>query len=127
MYSNCHHYAFPNMPNFVRDPRQATPRVMAFAVPFGWILKQEDFEKGLDVLLTDIKRIPPSSVDPTIKNYHWMDLVTGMLDAYEKGNDTAVLVDENNNISEGPGFNLFCINASGIFTPDHGVLEGMLW
>ena len=112
-------------PKFVRDPRLATPRVMAFAVPFGWILKQEDFEKGLNVLLTDIKRIPPSSVDPTIKNYHWMDLVTGMLDAYEKGNDTAVLVDENNNITEGPGFNLFCINASGIFTPDHGVLEGI--
>ena len=112
-------------PKFVRDPRLATPRLMAFAVPFGWILKQEDFEKGLNVLLTDIKRIPPSSVDPTIKNYHWMDLVTGMLDAYEKGNDTAVLVDENNNITEGPGFNLFCINDSGIFTPDHGVLEGI--
>ena len=112
-------------PKFVRDPRLATPRVMAFAVPFGWILRQEDFEKGLNVLLTDIKRIPPSSVDPTIKNYHWMDLVTGMLDAYEKGNDTAVLVDENNNITEGPGFNLFCINDSGIFTPDHGVLEGI--
>ena len=112
-------------PKFVRDPRLATPRVMAFAVPFGWILRQEDFEKGLNVLLTDIKRIPPSSVDPTIKNYHWMDLVTGMLDAYEKGNDTAVLVDENNNITEGPGFNLFCINESGIFTPDHGVLEGI--
>ena len=112
-------------PKFVRDPRLATPRIMAFAVPFGWILRQEDFEKGLNVLLTDIKRIPPSSVDPTIKNYHWMDLVTGMLDAYEKGNDTAVLVDENNNITEGPGFNLFCINDSGIFTPDHGVLEGI--
>ena len=112
-------------PKFVRDPRLATPRVMAFAVPFGWILKQEDFEKGLNVLLTDIKRIPPGSVDPTIKNYHWMDLVTGMLDAYEKGNDTAVLVDENNNITEGPGFNLFCINDSGIFTPDHGVLKGI--
>jgi branched-chain amino acid aminotransferase len=112
-------------PKFVRDPRLATPRVMAFAVPFGWILKQEDFETGLNVLLTDIKRIPPSSVDPTIKNYHWMDLVTGMLDAYEKGNDTAVLVDENNNITEGPGFNLFCVNGSGIFTPDHGVLEGI--
>jgi len=112
-------------PKFVRDPRLATPRVMAFAVPFGWILRQEDFEKGLNVLLTDIKRIPPSSVDPTIKNYHWMDLVMGMLDAYEKGNDTAVLVDENNNITEGPGFNLFCINDSGIFTPDYGVLEGI--
>ena len=112
-------------PNFVRDPRQATPRIIAFAVPFGWILKQEDFEKGLDVLLTDIERIPPSSVDPTIKNYHWMDLVTGMLNAYEKGSDTAILVDQNNNITEGPGFNLFCGDQNGIFTPEYGVLEGI--
>ena len=112
-------------PNFVRDPRKATPCVMAFAVPFGWILKEEDFEKGLDVLLTDIQRIPPSSIDPTIKNYHWMDLVTGMLNAYEKGNDTVILVDGNNNITEGPGFNLFCVDQSGIFTPEHGVLEGI--
>ena len=112
-------------PNFVRDPRAATPRIMAFAVPFGWILKPEDFEKGLDVLLTDIKRIPPSSVDSTIKNYHWLDLVTGMLDAYEKGHNTAILIDENNNISEGPGFNIFSVDKSGINTPDHGVLEGI--
>ena len=112
-------------PGFVRDPRKATPRVMVFAVPFGWILKPEDFEKGLDVFLTDIKRIPPSSVDPTIKNYHWMDLVTGMLDAYERGHQTAILVDESNNISEGPGFNIFSVDKSGISTPDHGVLEGI--
>ncbi len=112
-------------PNFERDPRKATPRFLAFAVPFGWILKPEDFEKGLDVLLTNIKRIPPSSVDPTIKNYHWLDLVTGMLDAYENDHHTAILIDENNNISEGPGFNIFSVDKTGLNTPDHGVLEGI--
>jgi branched-chain amino acid aminotransferase len=35
------------------------------------------------------------------------------------------LVDENNNISEGPGFNIFSVDKSGINTPDHGVLEGI--
>ena len=99
--------------------------MIAFAVPFGWILKPEDFEKGLDVLLTDIKRIPPNSVDPTIKNYHWMDLVTGMLNAYEKGHHTAILLDENNNVTEGPGFNIFCVDQTGIITPKLGVLEGI--
>ena len=58
-------------PGFVRDSHKATPCVMAFVVSFGWILKPEDFEIGLDIFLTDIKRIPPSSVDPTIKNYHY--------------------------------------------------------
>ena len=112
-------------PNFERDPRKATPRFIAFAVPFGWILKPEDFEVGLDVLVTDIKRIPPGSVDPTIKNYHWLDLVSGMLTSYDLGHDTAILIDEKNNVLEGPGFNIFSVDKTGLNTPDHGVLEGI--
>ena len=112
-------------PNFERDPRKATPRFIAFAVPFGWILKPEDFEVGLDVMVTDIKRIPPGSVDPTIKNYHWLDLVFGMLNSYERGHDTAILIDEKNNVSEGPGFNIFSVDKTGLNTPDHGVLKGI--
>ena len=112
-------------PNFERDPRKATPRFIAFAVPFGWILKPEDFEVGLDVLVTDIKRIPPGSVDSTIKNYHWLDLVSGMLTSYDLGHDTAILIDEKNNVSEGPGFNIFSVDETGLNTPDHGVLEGI--
>ena len=112
-------------PNFERDPRKATPRFIAFAVPFGWILKPEEFEVGLDVLITDIKRIPSSSVDPTIKNYHWLDLVSGMLNSYERGHDAAILIDEKNNVSEGPGFNIFSVDETGLSTPDHGVLEGI--
>ena len=112
-------------PNFERDPRKATPRFIAFAVPFGWILKPEDFEVGLDVFVTDIKRIPPGSVDPTIKNYHWLDLVSGMLTSYDLGHDTAILIDEKNNVSEGPGFNIFSVDETGLNTPDHGVLEGI--
>ena len=112
-------------PNFERDPRKATPRFIAFAVPFGWILKPKDFEVGLDVLVTDIKRIPPGSVDPTIKNYHWLDLVSGMLNSYDLGHDTAILIDEKNNVSEGPGFNIFSVDETGLNTPDHGVLEGI--
>ena len=112
-------------PNFERDPRKATPRFIAFAVPFGWILKPEDFEVGLDVLVTDIKRIPPGSVDPTIKNYHWLDLVSGMINSYERVHDTAILIDEKNNVLEGPGFNIFSVDKTGLNTPDHGVLEGI--
>ena len=64
-------------------------------------------------------------MDPTIKNYHWMDLVTGMLNAYEKGHHTALLLDEHNNVTEGPGFNIFCVDQNGIITPKLGVLEGI--
>ena len=112
-------------PTFDRDPRKATPRFLAFAVPFGWILKPEDFKFGLNILITNIKRIPPNSVDPTIKNYHWLDLVNGMFQAYDGGYQAGVLVDEKNNILEGPGFNIFSLDEDGLHTPGRGVLEGI--
>ena len=112
-------------PNFVRDPRAATPRIMAFAVPFGWILEPQNFESGLNVIVSDRRRISPDSIDSRIKNYHWLDLVSGMYEAYDSNSDTVILTDEKNNISEGPGFNIFCLNGNGISTPKKGVLEGI--
>ncbi len=112
-------------PNFERDPRKSEPRFIAFTVPFGWILKPEEFGKGLDVLVSNRRRISPNSVDSSIKNYHWLDLVSGMFEAYDKGHDTVILTDEENNISEGPGFNIFCVDETGLNTPNKGVLEGI--
>ena len=66
-----------------------------------------------------------SSVDPTLKHYHWLDFQMGLFEAYERGGDTVVLTDDGGLVTEGPGFNIFCINESGIFTPDEGVLEGI--
>ena len=112
-------------PNFERDPRKSEPRFIAFAVPFGWILKPEEFEKGLDVLVSNRRRISPNSIDSRIKNYHWLDLVSGMFEAYDNGHDTVILTDEENNISEGPGFNIFCVDETGLNSPNKGVLEGI--
>ena len=112
-------------PTFDRDPRKSNPRFIAFAVPFGWILKPEDIEVGLDAAVTKIKRIPPNSVDPTIKNYHWLDLVSGMFEAYDRGHQTGILVDEKNNILEGPGFNIFSLNKNVLMSPKKGVLQGI--
>ena len=112
-------------PNFERDPRKSEPRFIAFAVPFGWILRPEEFEKGLDVLVSNRRRISPDSIDSRIKNYHWLDLVSGMYEAYDYGHDTVILIDEENNISEGPGFNIFCVDETGLNSPNKGVLEGI--
>jgi len=112
-------------PNFERDPRKSEPRFIAFAVPFGWILKPEEFEKGLDVLVSNRRRISSNSIDARIKNYHWLDLVSGMFEAFDDGHDTVILTNEENNISEGPGFNIFCVDERGLSSPDKGVLEGI--
>lgn len=112
-------------PTFSRDPRQAVNRFMAFAVPYGSVANAEQLQRGLRVAISDKVRIPPASIDPAIKNYHWLDLVRGLYDAYDQGAETALLLDFNGNVAEGPGFNVFCVKDGKLSTPAIGVLPGI--
>jgi branched-chain amino acid aminotransferase len=108
-----------------RDPRDCENRFYAFVVPFVWIADPEKQERGLHATIGHRRRIAPESVDPTVKNYHWLDLETGLLEAYERGGETVILVDAEDNVVEGPGFNVFAVKNGVISTPDRGVLEGI--
>ncbi len=108
-----------------RDPRDCENRFYAFVVPFIWIADPEKQERGLHAVIGSKQRIAPESVDPTVKNYHWLDLETGLLESYDRGGETVILVDAEDNIVEGPGFNVFAVKNDTISTPDRGVLEGI--
>lgn len=108
-----------------RDPRQAVNQFHAFAVPYVWIANEEQRRRGLHVIVSDVQRIPPASVDPTAKNYHWNDLTMGLLAALDAGGDTVLLTDAEGNVVEGPGFNVFAVRAGRLVTPKEGVLEGI--
>jgi branched-chain amino acid aminotransferase len=109
----------------VRDPRQANNRFMAYAIPFVWILGHQEQDAGARLHIADVPRIGSSSVDPTIKNFHWGDLTKALFQALDLGADTTVLVDSEGYITEGPGFNVFAIKDAAVTTPDTGVLEGI--
>ena len=108
-----------------RDPRDCENSFLAFAVPFVWIADPQKQERGLNATISRLQRIQPESVDPTVKNYHWLDLTLGLYDAYERGGETAILVDRDDNVVEGPGFNVFAVEGGRISTPERGVLEGI--
>lgn len=105
-----------------RDPRTCTNQFFAFAIPFVWI---KEPQAGLNLVVSHRQRIAVESVDPMVKNYHWLDLVMGQYDAYERGGETAALVNAQGNITEGPGFNIFAIKDAVITTPASGVLAGI--
>lgn len=112
-----------------RDPRTCTNRFMAFAIPFVWIADPDKQRRGVDLVVGSPARIPPGSVDPRIKNYHWLDFVTGLFEAYDRGGETVVLTDGAGHVTEGPGFNVFVVHATPqgpvLATADRGVLEGV--
>jgi branched-chain amino acid aminotransferase len=112
-------------PTFSRDPREAENRFMAFAVPFGSVANQEQMERGLHIAVSETVRIPPRSVDPAIKNYHWLDLVKGLFDAYDRGAETALILNTNGHVAEGPGFNVFMVKGGALSTPEFGILPGI--
>ncbi len=108
-----------------RDPRLAVNQFYAFAVPYVWIANVEQREKGLHVMISDVQRIPATSVDPLTKNYHWNDLTMGLLGALDAGADSVLLVDSAGNVVEGPGFNVFCVSHGVLVMPHEGMLEGV--
>lgn len=108
-----------------RDPRLAVNQFYAFAVPYVWIANEQQREDGLHVMISDVQRIPATSVDPSAKNYHWNDLTMGLLGALDAGADSVLLVDAVGNIVEGPGFNVFCVSHGVLVTPNAGMLEGV--
>ncbi len=109
-----------------RDPRQCGNHFFAWCIPYVHVIKPDIVARGAHLFVPpDIRRIPPDSVDPTAKNYHWGDLTRGLFEALDAGFDTAVLLDHQGNVTEGPGFNVFSLKGNTVRTPDAGVLEGI--
>lgn len=108
-----------------RDPRSCRNNFMAFAIPFVWIADPAKQARGINLVVTNVQRIAPASIDPRIKNYHWLDMVQALFQAYERGGETALLVDAAGDVAEGPGFNVFAVVDGTLVTPAAGVLEGI--
>ncbi|UEM06853.1 aminotransferase class IV (plasmid) [Skermanella rosea] len=112
----------PGMP---RHPAHARNYIAAFAVPWVSVAGADMCERGLHLMIAETRRIPPESVEPRVKNFHWGDLTRGQFEALDKGADFAVLLDADGNVTEGAGFNIFSITDGRVATPDRGALDGI--
>lgn len=112
-------------PPGTRDPRLCRNRLYAWAQPFLWMANEQQRREGLRMVLTQVQRIPPESLDQRIKNFHWLDLTMGLFDAYERDATVAVLPGSDGGITEGPGFNVFVVKNGALATPERGLFEGI--
>ena len=112
-------------PRGSRDPRACENRFYAFAIPFVWIGNEQQRAEGMHLHISRVQRIAPEAVDPTVKNFHWLDLTRGLFEAFDADADIEVLVDAEGNVTEGPGFNLFAVRGGRLSTPASGVFDGM--
>jgi branched-chain amino acid aminotransferase len=108
-----------------RDIRLCENRFIAYALPYIWIVSPEKQEAGINLAIVDNRRTPAEAIDPRIKNFNWMDLERGLLQALERGADNAVLCTPAELLAEGPGFNLFLVKDKRLLTPRSNMLEGI--
>jgi branched-chain amino acid aminotransferase len=64
------------------------------------------------------------SFDQTMKNFAWQDLSLAQWEAIDRGFDTAVLLNRNGCLAEGPGFNAAVIKEGEILAPAYTRLQG---
>lgn len=105
---------------------QIVNNLYMFIQPYVWVMEPEiQPVGGKAIVARTVRRIPPGSIDPTIKNLQWGDLVRGLHEAEDRGATYPFLTDGDANLTEGSGFNVVLVKDGVLFTPDRGVLQGI--
>jgi len=108
-----------------KDLRTCKNRFIAWAAPYYNIVSDEQMENGLPIIVSKVQRIPPESVDPTVKNFGRLDFCDALMEAYGRGCDHAVLLNAQGEVTEGRGWNIFTYRNGELISPEAGVLEGI--
>jgi len=74
-----------------RDPREYVNQFYAFVCPYVWVFTPDQQKRGIRAVISSVERISPASVDPTVKNFHWGDLMRATWEAIDKGHETGIL------------------------------------
>ena len=95
-----------------------TPTVLieSHAIPFARRAKL--YRDGVRVITPSVPRVPPRFISPRAKTHNYLNMVLGELEAQAADPDSwAVLLDENGNLSEGRGSNVFLVKDGVVSTP----------
>lgn len=107
-------------------PEDLVNELYMWVLPYVWVMPpQMQLTGGSAVIARTVRRKPPGSMDPTVKNLQWGDFTKGLFEAIDRGAKYPFLTDGDSNLTEGSGFNIVLVKGGVLYTPDRGVLEGV--
>ncbi|KAK3046697.1 hypothetical protein LTR09_011844 [Extremus antarcticus] len=107
-------------------PEDIKNNLYMFIMPYVWVMEPEiQSVGGSAIVARTVRRVPPGSIDPTVKNLQWGDLTRAMYEAKDRGATYPFLTDGDTNLTEGSGFNVCFIKDGVLYSPDVGVLHGV--
>lgn len=109
-----------------RDVSKLTHQLYVYAIPYVWAFPPEEQTFGTTVIVPrHVRRASRATVDPTVKNYQWGDLTAASFEAQDRGARTAILLDADNCVAEGPGFNVVLVKDGVLASPSRNALPGI--
>ena len=109
-----------------KDLAKLTHQVYVYAIPYVWAFPPDEQIFGTTAIVPrHVRRAGRNTIDPTIKNYQWGDLTAASFEAKDRGARTAILLDSDGFVAEGPGFNVVIVKDGVLATPSRNALPGI--
>ena len=81
-------------------------------------MSPEAFEKGINIKISSYRRETGNVVSRSKVNGNYVTSIMALQEAMKEGYDEALLLDDEENISEGSGENFFIVKNKTLYTPD---------
>ena len=100
------------------DPRKCKrgPSVVVIAQPqinlYGKV-----YERGMKVVTSSYRRVPPQSLSPSIKSLNYLNNIMARVEANQYGADEALMLDIHGYVSEATADNFFIVRNHTVTTP----------
>ena len=103
------------------------PNVIVECIPLPLKRRAKLYRDGMHVVVPPTRRVAPSMLSPRAKMHQYLNLVVGDMEAKAADPEAwSVLLDENGNLAEGTGSNIFLVHGGKIRTPqERYVLPGV--
>jgi len=100
------------------DPRKCKrgPSVIIIAQP-SINLYGKAYDRGLKVVTSSYRRVPPQSLSPSIKSLNYLNNIMARVEANQYGADEALMLDIHGYVSEATADNFFIVRNSTVTTP----------
>ena len=77
----------------------------------------EKYEKGLKIITSTWRRVPPQSISPSIKSLNYLNNILARIEAIQRGADEALFLDIHGFVSEATADNIFIVRGGEVFSP----------
>lgn len=87
----------------------------------------ETYEKGMSIITSSVMRTHPNSLSPRIKSLNYLNNILAKIEAADAGVPEAVMLNQDGNVAECTGDNVFIVRGGHVQTPttSDGILEGV--